>query len=63
MTKKKGPQMAHPYPAQEALAEEIQSLIDTTTDTVDEGELAERERKANELIEAVRARASRRERA
>jgi hypothetical protein len=63
MTKKKGPKMEHPYPAQDALAEEFQSLIDTAAETADENELLEREREADELIEKVRARPSRRERA
>jgi len=61
MTKKKGPQMAHP--AEDELANEIASLIDTAAETVDDEELAERERKANRVVENVRERASRRERA
>lgn len=62
MTKKKGPQMAHPYPAQDALLSEIESLIESEAE-VDEEELAERERKANEIVENVRARVSRQEKA
>lgn len=63
MTKKKGPKMAHPNPALEELANEIESLIDVAAESVDEEELAERERKANQIVEDVRERASRRERA
>jgi hypothetical protein len=63
MTKKKGPQVAHPNPAQEALAREFDALIEDAAEQVDEAELEERERKANEVVERVRARASRRERA
>lgn len=63
MTKKKGPQMAHPNPALDALTHEFDELIDGVAEKVDESEMAERERKADELIENVRARASRRERA
>lgn len=63
MTKKKGPQMAHPNPAQEALAQAFDALIEDAADEVEEAELAERERKANEIVANVRARASRRERA
>ena len=63
MTKKKGPRMAHPYPAQDALASEIESLIDDAAENVDDEELAERERKANEVVENLRARVSRQERA
>jgi hypothetical protein len=60
MTKKKGPQMTHA--AQDALLNEIQSLIESEPEVNDE-ELAERERKATEIVEGVRARVSRRERA
>jgi hypothetical protein len=63
MTKKKGPQMAHPYPAQEALAQELDSLIEEGAEGTDEAELAKREREANEVVENLRARVSRRERA
>jgi hypothetical protein len=59
MTKRKGPQMAHPNPAQEALAQEFDAIIEGVAEQVDESELAERERKADEFIESVRARASR----
>jgi ElaB/YqjD/DUF883 family membrane-anchored ribosome-binding protein len=59
MTKKKGPQMANPSPAQEALISEIESLIEDAAESVDKDELAERERKANEVVERVRARVSR----
>jgi hypothetical protein len=60
---KKGPKMAHAYPAQEALAQEIDALIEDTADGVDEAELAEREKKANEVVESVRVRAGRQRRA
>jgi hypothetical protein len=63
MTKKKGPQMAHPYPAQEALAQEFDALIEDAAEQVDEAELVNRQRKANEIVETARARASRKERA
>lgn len=63
MTKKKEPKMAHPHPAQDALISEIESLIDDAAESVGEEELAERERKANEVVEGVRARVSRQERA
>jgi ElaB/YqjD/DUF883 family membrane-anchored ribosome-binding protein len=62
MTKKKEPQMAHSHPAQDALVSELQSLIEKEAE-VDDKELAERERKASEVVENVRARVSRRERA
>jgi hypothetical protein len=63
MTKKKGPQMAHPNPALDALTQEFENIVERVAEQVDEKELAERERKADEFIESVRARASRRERA
>ncbi len=63
MTKKKEPKMAHPNPALDALTEEFENIIEHAAEQVDEEELAERERKADEFIESVRARASRRERA
>lgn len=63
MTKKKGPQMAHANPAQDALLREFEALIDEGSDGVDDKELAERERRISETVEAVRARVSRRERA
>lgn len=64
MTKKKGPKkMAHPNPALDALAQEFDAIIERVSEEVDESELAERERKADEFIESVRQRASRRERA
>jgi hypothetical protein len=63
MSKKKEPQMAHPQPAQEALISEFESLIDGAADQVDENELAKREKEANEVVENVRARVARRERA
>jgi len=62
MTKRKGPQMAHSHPAQDALLSEIESLIESEAE-VGEEELAERERKASEIVENVRARVSRKERA
>ena len=63
MTKKKEPKMAHSNPAQDALADEFESLIDHGSEGVDDEELAERERKTSEIVENVRARVSRRERA
>jgi hypothetical protein len=63
MTKKKEPQMAHANPALVAFSKEFDELIEGVTEKVDEAELAERERKADEFIESVRERASRRERA
>jgi ElaB/YqjD/DUF883 family membrane-anchored ribosome-binding protein len=63
MSKKKGPQMAHPHLAEQELANEIESLIDTAAERVGEEELAEREQKANQIVENVRERASRLERA
>jgi len=62
MTKKKGPQMVH-LPAEQELASEIESLVDTAAESVNEEELAERERNANKVVENVRARVSPRERA
>jgi hypothetical protein len=61
MTKKKGPQMAHT--AEQDLIGEIESIIDEVSENVDEKELSERERKANQIVENVRERAARRERA
>jgi hypothetical protein len=63
MTKKKGPQMAHANPALDALTQEFDEIIERVSEQVDESELAEREQKADEFIESVRERASRRERA
>jgi hypothetical protein len=63
MTKKKGPQMAHAHPAEDALISAMEALIDDAAEGVDDEELAKREREANEIVEDVRARASRRERA
>jgi hypothetical protein len=63
MTKKKGPQMVHTHPAEQALVHELDSLIDGAAEGVDESELEDRERKANEVVENVRARVSRRDRA
>jgi ElaB/YqjD/DUF883 family membrane-anchored ribosome-binding protein len=54
--------MAHSHPAQDALLSEIESLIESEAE-VGEEELAERERKASEIVENVRARVSRKERA
>jgi ElaB/YqjD/DUF883 family membrane-anchored ribosome-binding protein len=62
MTEKKRPKMAHANPTQDALLNELQSLIESEPEVSDE-ELAERERKATEIVEDVRARVSRRERA
>ena len=61
MTEKKGPQMAHA--AEEELIGEIESIIDQVSENVDEKELSEREHKANQIVEDVRERAARRERA
>ena len=55
--------MAHLNPALDELASEIESIIDTAADSVDEQELVDRERAANEIVESARDRASRRERA
>ncbi len=64
MTKKKRPKkMVHPNPALDALTQEFDNIIERVAEQVDEKELAERERKADEFIESVRARASRQERA
>jgi hypothetical protein len=63
MTKKKGPKMAHPNPALDALTQEFDNIVERVAEQVDEKELAERERKADEFIESVRTRASRQERA
>ena len=63
MTKRKGPQMADPQAAEDALANEVDALIEAAAEDADEQELAERERKANAVVEKVRARVSRRERA
>jgi hypothetical protein len=63
MTKKKEPQMAHANPALDELTKEFDVLIESAAEQVDDEELAERERKADEFIEGVRERASRRERA
>lgn len=63
MTKKKEPQMAHAHPAEDALMSEIESIIDDVAENVDDAELSKRESAANEVVEDVRARASRRERA
>jgi hypothetical protein len=63
MRKKKGPQVERPNHALDALTQEFENIIERVAEQVDEKELAERERKADEFIESVRARASRRERA
>ncbi len=63
MTKKKEPQMAHANPALDELTKEFNSLVDDAAENASEEELAERERKADEFIENLRDRASRRERA
>jgi predicted RNase H-like HicB family nuclease len=47
----------------DALTQEFDNIIERVSEQVDDKELAERERKADEFIESVRARASRRERA
>ena len=60
---RKGAQMEHQYPAQDALARKIESLIDGVVESVDEEEFEKRERKANEVVENVRARVSRQEKA
>jgi ElaB/YqjD/DUF883 family membrane-anchored ribosome-binding protein len=61
MTKKKGPRMAHV--AERELISEIESIIDKASENADEEEMAERERKANEIVTGVRERVARRERA
>jgi len=61
MTKRKGPQMAHT--AEEELIKEFGSLIDEAAENLTEDELAERERRANEVVENVRERVGQRERA
>jgi ElaB/YqjD/DUF883 family membrane-anchored ribosome-binding protein len=61
MTKKKGPQMAHG--AEQELISEIESIIDKASENADEEEMSERERKANEVVQGVRERVARRERA
>ena len=61
MAKKKGSKMAHS--AEQELIGEIESIIDTASEDADEKEMSERERKANEVVESVRERVSRRERA
>jgi hypothetical protein len=61
MTKKKGPQMAHS--AEDELLDEFDVIIDAGSEGVDEEELSKREQKANEIVENVRERAARRERA
>ncbi len=61
MTKKKGSQMAHT--AEQELISEIESIIDNASENADEEEMAERERKANEIVQGVRERVARRERA
>jgi ElaB/YqjD/DUF883 family membrane-anchored ribosome-binding protein len=54
--------MAHPNAAEHELLDELQYLIENEPE-VSEEELEERERGATEIIEDVRARVSRRERA
>lgn len=61
MTKKKEPQMAHT--AEQDLISEIESIIDDASESVSEDELAKREQAANQVVENVRERVSRRERA
>lgn len=61
MTKRKGPQMAHT--AEDELLGEIESIIDDASESADEEEMARREQKANEVVEGVRERVARRERA
>lgn len=63
MTKRKGPKMAHPNPALDALTQEFDEIIERASGQVEESELAERERKADKFIESLRGRASRQERA
>ena len=55
--------MAHADPALDALTNEFDALIEGAAEKVSEAEFAERERKADEFIDSVRERASRRERA
>lgn len=61
MSKRKGPQMAHA--AEKELISEIESIIDAASENADEEEMAKREREANAIVEDVRERAGRRERA
>ena len=59
---KKGPKMAHPT-AEEQLMREFDAIIDNAAENTDEAELLQREQQANAVVENVRARVSRRERA
>ena len=61
MTKNKGSQMAHA--AEQELISEIESIIDKASENADEEEMTKRERKANEIVQGVRERVARRERA
>lgn len=53
--------MAHA--AEKELISEIESIIDAASENADEEEMAKREREANAIVEDVRERAGRRERA
>lgn len=61
MTKKKGPQMTHT--AEDELLNEIESIIDDAAESADEEEMSKREQNANQVVDGVRERVSRRERA
>lgn len=61
MTKKKGPQMAHT--AEEELLNEIDLIIDDASESADEEEMSRRERSANQVVDDVRERVERRDRA
>ena len=61
MTKKKGPQMTHT--AEDELLREIDSIIDDASENAEEEEMSKREKGANQVVDDVRERAARRERA
>ena len=61
MTKKKGPQMTHA--AEDELISEMEAIIDEASENADEQEMSEREGKADSIVENVRERVARRERA
>jgi hypothetical protein len=61
MTKKKGPQMTHA--AEDELISEMGAIIDEASENADEQEMSERERNADSIVENVRERVARRERA
>ena len=61
MTKKKGPKMAHA--AEQELIGEIESIIEKASEIEDDEEMSKREHEANQIVENVRERVARRERA